>query len=76
MLCEYCNLEKASDYKEPIPRAWTTDMPSKGIGDTVVKITQATGVRRIVKTVSKIIGIPCECEERQEWLNEKFPYNK
>ena len=44
---------------------------SKGLGDTVAKITNATGVAKLVKAV-----IPnCGCNERQEKLNEWFPYN-
>ena len=43
---------------------------SKGLGDTIHKITQATGIATIVKTV-----IPnCGCDKRQEWLNKKIPY--
>ncbi len=43
---------------------------SKGLGDTISKITQATGIATIVKAV-----IPnCGCDKRQEWLNKKIPY--
>tara|TARA_B100001057_G_C22663101_1_gene876735 strand:- start:597 stop:752 length:156 start_codon:yes stop_codon:yes gene_type:complete len=43
---------------------------SKGLGDTIHKITQATGIARIVKAI-----IPnCGCDQRQEWLNKKIPY--
>lgn len=45
---------------------------SKGLGDTVAKITHATGIAKIVK----IITPNCRCDERQEWLNQKIPYNK
>ena len=48
---------------------------SRGLGDTVAKIAQATGVRRLVKGASELIGVPCGCEERQEQLNKLFPYN-
>jgi len=38
---------------------------SKGLGDTIKKITG-------------FLGIPTcqECQERADWLNEKFPYAK
>ena len=38
---------------------------SKGVGDTVAKITKTVGIE------------PCEkCEERRQKWNEKFTYNK
>ena len=43
---------------------------SKGFGDTIDKFTTATGIKAIVKAVAP----DCGCEERKEWLNEKFPY--
>jgi len=43
---------------------------SKGLGDTVAKITNATGIAKIVK----IITPNCRCDKRQEWLNKKIPY--
>tara|TARA_R110001606_G_scaffold387510_1_gene552216 strand:- start:6 stop:161 length:156 start_codon:yes stop_codon:yes gene_type:complete len=45
---------------------------SKGLGDTIAKITKTTGLATLVKVI-----IPnCGCDERQEWLNKKIPYNK
>ena len=42
------------------------DGPSRGLGDTVHTVLEATGVHRIVK--------PCGgCAERRRALNEKFP---
>lgn len=48
---------------------------SKGFGDTVEKITTATGIKKVVDTVSKVTGKPCGCKERKEKLNNMFPYN-
>lgn len=48
--------------------------PSRGVGDTVAKITRYTGIDFLFKLWTKITGIPCGCKERQEWLNERFPY--
>lgn len=43
---------------------------SKGLGDSIAKITKATGIEKLVKAL-----VPdCGCDRRQEWLNEKFPY--
>ena len=48
---------------------------SKGLGDTIEKITTATGVKAVVDKVSKATGKPCGCQERRDTLNRKFPYN-
>ena len=45
----------------------------KGLGDTVEKITEVTGIKKAVKW---IFGEDCGCEDRKEWLNKKFPYSK
>ena len=50
-------------------------MKSQGLGDTIEKITTATGVKKIVDTVSKVTGNDCGCKRRKEALNQKFPYN-
>lgn len=46
---------------------------SKGLGDTIEKITEATGVKKVVKA---IFGDDCGCNERKEKLNDKFPYKR
>jgi len=46
---------------------------SKGLGDTIEKITEATGIK---KAVHFLFGEDCGCEERKEKLNKLFPYNK
>ena len=48
---------------------------SKGLGDTVAKFTKATGIKKVVDTVSKVTGKDCGCSERQNTLNRLFPYN-
>jgi len=49
-------------------------MKSKGLGDTIDKITTATGIKRVVKAVSKAAGKDCGCSERKEKLNKAMPY--
>jgi hypothetical protein len=44
---------------------------SRGLGDTIAKITHATGIDRVVKAVT---GSDCGCAKRQQWLNEVVPY--
>ncbi len=44
-------------------KPWTPDQPSRGLGDTVAKITSAVGIK------------PCGgCKERQAKLNRLVPY--
>jgi len=52
------------------------DNQSKGLGDTVAKFTKATGIKKVVDTVSKITKKPCNCGKRKDTLNRLFPYNK
>jgi len=49
---------------------------SRGFGDSVEKFTKATGIKRVVDTVSKATGQPCGCGERRDALNRMFPYKK
>jgi hypothetical protein len=46
---------------------------SKGLGDTIAKITNATGIDKLVH---KVVGKECGCNKRREVLNVKFPYRK
>mgnify|MGYP003652269435 CR=1 FL=1 len=48
---------------------------SKGLGDTIEKITKATGIKKVVEVVSKATGKDCGCAKRQDDLNRLFPYN-
>ena len=54
----------------------TNNMKSKGLGDSIEKITKATGVKRMVDTVSEGLNIPCGCEGRQKAMNTLFPYTR
>ena len=51
--------------------AKTRTTKAKGLGDTVAKLTQATGIDKLVKFIA---GEDCGCDERQAKLNELFPY--
>jgi len=44
---------------------------SKGLGDTIEKITTATGIK---KFVHKVAGNDCGCNKRKQTLNKVFPY--
>ena len=41
----------------------------KRLGDTIAKITEATGIKSVVKFIA---GDDCGCDERQEYLNRCF----
>tara|TARA_R100000773_G_C4166499_1_gene82042 strand:+ start:65 stop:442 length:378 start_codon:yes stop_codon:yes gene_type:complete len=51
-------------------------MKSKGLGDTIEKITKATGIKAGVDYVFDKMGIDCGCEKRKKRLNSLFPYKK
>lgn len=51
-------------------------MESKGLGDSIAKVTKATRVDKFANQVAKGLNIPggCGCEKRQAYLNRIFPY--
>ena len=50
---------------------------SKGLGDTIAKITAATGIDKLVEEFAQSMGKEdCGCNKRRRKLNELFPYNK
>ena len=49
---------------------------SKGLGDSIEKFTTATGIKKVVDTVSKVTGKPCGCAEKRDSLNRKYPFKK
>lgn len=49
-------------------------MESKGLGDTIDKITTATGIKSVVNGVVKVTKKGCGCARRREQLNKKYPY--
>jgi len=50
-------------------------MKSKGLGDTVEKITKATGIKKAVDSIAKKTGKDCGCGSRRDSLNRMFPYD-
>ena len=52
-----------------------TKKKSKGLGDTVAKLTEATGLDKAAEAIAKAFGKEdCGCKRRQDKLNELFPY--
>jgi len=65
----YESLDKRTkEYKD-----WKAQQPSEGLGDTIEKITEATGIKAAVKWLA---GEDCGCEERKEKLNQIWRYRK
>lgn len=48
-------------------------MKSKGLGDRIENFTKATGIKKVVDSVSRGLNIPCGCQQRKETLNKLFP---
>ena len=48
-------------------------MKSRGLGDKIESFTKATGIKKMVDTVSQGLNIPCGCEHRKNMLNKMFP---
>ena len=48
---------------------------SKGLGDSIAKITKATGLDNAADKAAKAIGkSDCGCNKRRQKLNKLFPY--
>ena len=60
--------KRTKEYKEMMKAK-----ESEGLGDTVEKVLEATGVAKVAKF---FLGEDCGCEERKEVLNKMFPYYK
>ena len=49
----------------------------KGLGDSIARFTQVTGINALAKAGAKAMGKKdCGCKKRQEALNKAFPYKK
>jgi|TARA_R110000803_G_C11866677_1_gene307895 hypothetical protein len=49
---------------------------NQGLGDKIESFTKATGIKKMVDTVSQGLNIPCGCEHRKNKLNKMFPGKK
>tara|TARA_R110001599_G_scaffold19323_3_gene74049 strand:- start:2607 stop:2780 length:174 start_codon:yes stop_codon:yes gene_type:complete len=47
-------------------------MKSRGLGDTIRKFTELTGIDTLVELLAK--EEDCGCNKRKAWLNKQFPY--
>lgn len=70
----YENLDKRTkEYKSYAEWKENQEAASTGLGDSIEKITEATGIKAAVKFIA---GEDCGCDKRKEKLNELFNYNK
>lgn len=50
---------------------------SKGLGDTIAKVTNALGIDKVAESVAHAMGKEdCGCGKRREKLNDLFPYKQ
>ena len=53
---------------------------SKGLGDSIEKFTNATGIKSLTQVLARngILGKKkdCGCNKRKDQLNKAFPYKK
>ena len=64
-MTEFKGDKRTKEYKE-----WKANQ-SKGVGDTIAKVTKATGIDKAVKF---LLGDDCGCDDRKDKLNKLFPY--
>lgn len=46
-------------------------MKSKGLGDSIKKITSATRLDKLSEKIASLLDEDCGCDNRQSWLNDK-----
>lgn len=70
----YESLDKRTkEYKSYSEWKANQEADSEGLGDTIEKITEATGIKAAVKFLA---GEDCGCDERKAILNKTFSYKK
>ena len=50
--------------------------PARGLGDTIAKIADATGLAAVASAWEKVSGRECGCAQRRERLNGLVPYER
>jgi hypothetical protein len=46
-------------------------MESRGLGDSIKKITSATRLDKLSERIAQLLDEDCGCDNRQAWLNDK-----
>lgn len=82
---ETCNQYRALQGLPPLERStvqsrspesqWNPSQPSRGLGDTIAKVTHAIGLDVVAESIAKAVtGKGCGCKRRQAALNAAVPY--
>ena len=51
-------------------------MKPRGLGDSIANFAKKTGIKAVVNRMANSLNRPCGCQQRQEYLNKKFPYKQ
>ena len=51
-------------------------MKPRGLGDSIANFTKKTGIKAEVNRMANSLNKPCGCQQRQDYLNKKFPYKQ
>ena len=55
----------------------TKNEQSKGLGDTIAKVTHAVGLDKVAENIAQSMGKEdCGCNKRRQKLNDLFPYKQ
>ncbi len=69
------HIDKWKNNKQTVPlgTVFAVDDPilhkSRGLGDTIEKITTATGIKKVVDTIAEATNTDCGCSKRKKALN-------
>ncbi len=66
--------DAACPLSEPAWVAVPLTVKSRGLGDTIAKIAERTGLAKVAKVFERVTGKGCGCGKRQEALNKLVPY--
>lgn len=59
---------------EAFMRAEGFAFPARGLGDTVARVADATGLAQVTNLIKQATGRDCGCRRRREALNRAVPY--
>ena len=65
---------KPKDKRTKAYKQWVAkyEKQSSGLGDSVEKVTKATGIKKVVDTIFDALGKDCGCDDRKKILNEMY----
>ena len=46
----------------------------RGVGDTLARLLNGVGAARAAAVYERLVGKTCGCKDRQQWMNEQWPY--